>query len=406
MNKPKDVERQEVLSLAGHEKEVFACSWNPVSGSLATGSGDGSARVWPVPATLPAGSTPDSMAVMTSSTVLDHASSSATAVSTRAPPDSGRDVTCVAWSNDGETLATAGQDGVVRLWGQDGTLKKLLEGHTGSVFSLEWAPSDKVLLTGAEDSVAIVWDAATGAALTRFTGHSAPVLDVCWKSDTTFATAGTDHVVKVGTLATAGGSCEVEVVATFAGHSNEINALAWSSDGRLLASASDDTTAKVWDVEAAQQQPESSAPADAAAAGEGSQTGPQPLHSLTAHTGQVYSLAWAPAAARDSVGSIMRLATGSQDNTVRLWDTESGACLATLAAHAGVVYSVQYSPDGLLLASGGFDKAVHVWDAKEGTIVRSFIAEGGVYSVQWRPDCIRLAAALSDGSAAVFDVRE
>ncbi len=363
-----------------------------------------------MPSSLPGGPDADTPAVLRASTLLDHSSEAASAASIKAPADSGSDITSVSWSWDGSTLATACQDGVIRLWNSDGSFLRLLEGHTGSVFTLKWAPGDKLLLSAGEDGVAMVWNVAAGSAVGRTGCHTAPVLDVAWRCGEVFASAGTDFAVcvsKVDVGGGAGGGSSVCTLATYKGHTNEVNAVAWSADGGLLASASDDGTAKVWSFT------EGGAGGDSASAGggdEGSDSGP--LHDLTSHTAEVYCLAWAPhtgvdgAALPSGDSSSRRLGTASMDCSVRLWDGSTGACLATLQAHSGMVYTVQFSPDGLLLASGGFDKAVHVWDAAQGTLVRSYRASGGVYSVQWRGDGMRLAATLTDFSTHVFDVRE
>jgi len=415
VNKPLDVKAQEVLALQGHSKEVFACSWSSATGQLATGSADGGARLWLVPASLPGGPDADTPAVLRASTLLDHTSDAASAASIKAPADSGSDITSVAWSADGGTLATACQDGVIRLWNSDGSFQRLLEGHTGSVFTLKWAPGDKLLLSAGEDGIAMVWNAAVGSAVGRTACHTAPVLDVAWRCGEVFASAGTDYAVcvsKVDVGGGAGGGSAVSTLATYKGHTNEVNAVAWSSNGALLASASDDGTAKVWSfTEGAATASAAGEGGAAAGGGEGAAENGL-LHDLTSHTAEVYCLAWAPHTGMDSGGvpgaasASHRMATASMDCSVRLWDGSTGACLATLQAHSGMVYTVQFSPDGLLLASGGFDKAVHVWDAAQGSLVRSHRASGGVYSVQWRGDGMRLAATLTDFSTHIFDVRE
>lgn len=160
----------------------------------------------------------------------------------------------------------------------------------------------------------------------------------------------------------------------------------WDPAGKLLASCSDDATAKIWS-------PASSAP----------------LHSLTAHGKEVYTLKWAPAAAGRQM-----LATASFDGTAKIWDAGSGACLHTLQHYSDPdkgkagdhsVYSVSWSPDARLLATGSIDGTVRVWSAGSGALLRSVEADGGVFEVCWDKGGGRLAVSTNAKVLHVIDLR-
>ena len=176
--------------------------------------------------------------------------------------------------------------------------------------------------------------------------------------------------------------------ATLRGHTDEVNAVAWApaagAAAGVLASASDDGTARLWRAD-----------------GEGGVDTYTCASTLEGHAKEIYAATWAPAGAPTPP----TLATASFDATVKLWDAATGACTRTLARHSQAVYAASFSPDGRLLATAGFDRRVHVWSVAGGALVHTFVGRGGAFDVAWAPDGARLAAAFADRSVTVLDVR-
>ncbi|MBI2298738.1 MAG: WD40 repeat domain-containing protein, partial [Armatimonadetes bacterium] len=145
-------------------------------------------------------------------------------------------------------------------------------------------------------------------------------------------------------------------LATLSGHTSFVRALAVSSDGRVLASGSDDRTVRLWSLPEGRE-----------------------LATLQGHSGWVYALALSPD------GRV--LASGSGDNTVRLWSLPDGRELATLTGHCGWVQALSVSPDGRVLATGSDDHTVRLWSLPEGRELATLTGHTGtVFALAVSPD--------------------
>ena len=122
---------------------------------------------------------------------------------------------------------------------------------------------------------------------------------------------------------------------------------------------------------------------------------------LQGHTDIVNSICYFQGQ-RDSV-SISRIASGSKDHTVRVWDAETGVCVHTLR-HTGEVNSVSFSPDGKRIASGSYDHTVRVWDTETGVCLKTLVHRNAVFSVSFSPDGALIASGAFDKTVRLWDV--
>jgi WD40 repeat protein len=321
---------QELYSLKGHPMEVTSVAFSPDGSRLASASRDGSVKVW----------------------------NAMTSQEARAVP---------GWilSPDGKHLAGAvGNE--VKVWDtQTGRETLTLAGHKDRVGSVAFSPDGQRLVSAAADRTAKVWDAQTGQEQFTFKGHAGPVDDrdsvpggrfamsvSAFSPDGTRVASGINF--RVGPRANGPGkewTAELKVwdaqtgreLATYKGNLGPILSVAYSPDGKRLASAGGSGPGfgeiKVWDAETGQE-----------------------LHTLPACG---TSVAFSPDGRR--IAGAPRPSGSLGSGGIKVWDAETGRELLTLGGHTSYELNLAFSPDGQRLASGSpYEPTVRLWDAQTG----------------------------------------
>ncbi|MEM7032509.1 MAG: WD40 repeat domain-containing protein, partial [Chloroflexota bacterium] len=287
----------------------------------------------------------------------------------------------VAFSPDGDYLATASEDKTVRIWdAHSGQNLKILTGHDDAVYAVVFNQTGTHLATASADQTAKIWDVDTGQVLHTLTGHTDSVFRIEFSPDERFlATAGGDHMAKIWDSATG------EEVKSLTGHEDEVNDIAFSQDGLRLATASSDSTILLWDIDSGQRSDPIIFPTEFSWA-------------------KVFAIGFSPD--NDQV-----LIAGGQvtDNTnvyIRAWDISDPTDpeeIANYAGHADTVYDLAFSTDGEYVSTASYDGSAIVWDVHTRQVVSTLSGHRkAVQAVSLSPDANRLATASEDGTVRIW----
>ncbi len=255
----------------------------------------------------------------------------------------------VVLNADGTQVLTTSMDGTVRLWDYASGTELGQFAHDGAPMVAIFAPDGKTFISAAVNTV-YEWDIQSQSIIHTMEGHSDEVEALTLSPDgKTIFSAGLDAVIIAWDRA------EGTELYRLEGHENYIWAVTISPDGKTALSSSDDGDIILWVLETH-----------------------QPVRHYAGHSGGVTNVAFSP----DGLTAI----SSSRDTMMMLWDVATGSMLRQYTGHTGSVTTALFSPDGKTILSASEDGTLRTWDVATGTMIRRLENGSAVWDAVWGPD--------------------
>jgi WD40 repeat protein len=263
----------------------------------------------------------------------------------------------LAISPDGSSFATAGKDGMVRLWDMQGRAIATLKGHKGGLWDVAYSPDGQTLASVGNDKTVRLWN-LKGELLQTLEGHENWVYTVAFSPDgSRIASSGLDRTTRIWDR-------QGNLLHTLRGHSLSVFDLAFSPDGQQLATASADGSVKLWSLDGVEQR------------------------TFKANDESLTSIDFSPDG--------QQIATAGEDKAIHLWSRD-GELLKTIDnAHNETVRQVKFSPDGRLLVSAGLDDVARLWTVAGEELQTIRGHQDNLYGVGFHPTASILITVSTD----------
>ena len=263
-------------------------------------------------------------------------------------------VTSVVYSPYGKYVASCSLDKTVKIWEvESGKCIKTLEGHTDIIESISYSPSGKYLASGSWDKTVKIWEVESGKCIKTLEGHAIFVYFVVFSPDGKYlASSSPDQTIKLWEITS------WECKKTLGGHTTFVMSISYSPDGKYLASGLYDKVIKIFEV----------------ATGKCIKILTEDVEDAE-FIRYIESMTYSPdgkyIASGCCIDGPLDTIDYSWNNTIKVWELESGKCIKTLEGHGGHVTSVRFSPDGKYVASASYDETIKIWEISTGMNIKT-----------------------------------
>jgi len=319
----------------------------------------------------------------------------------------------VAFSPDGKTIVSGDHKGTIRLWDISGKLiSQGFKGHKGEVSSIRFSPDGQTIVSSGSDGTIRLWDTSGNRVGKPFKGHKGGIRSIALSPDgKTIVSGGFDKKVRLWNRQ------GQPIGQPWTGHEQAVMSVAFSPDGKTIASGSYDGRIRLWKTSGeAIGQPfkghEGAPIGSVAFSPKGSvivsggwdgsislwdlMGNPLLSHPLIGHVGTVTSVAFSPDG--------KTIFSSDDIGTIRLWDRDGYLIGQPFTGHDKGVYSAAFSPDGKTIVSGSDDNTIRLWERSGNPIGQPFKGhQGTVYSVAWSPDGKTIVSGSADNTIRLWE---
>ncbi|MBN2089403.1 AAA family ATPase [candidate division KSB1 bacterium] len=278
------------------------------------------------------------------------------------------EITSIALSPDEKIIASASYN-EISLW-DISSGHKIRDIDEWGVNSIKFSPDGK-LLASASDYEVTIWNVFSGKQIRSFKEHLLETFDVAFSSDgKLIASASADSTIQIWEVSSG------KKIGTLLGHTGDVLSLAFNPCKKILVSASSDSTICLWDLLTLKK-----------------------LSTLIGHTASVTSVAFS----QDG----QMVVSGSMDTTVRVWNTMTGNQIGLLKNHNAGLNAVMFSPNGKIVASGSMDRSIRLWNIDQQDLIRIIEGHtGSVNSIIFTHDGKKLISGSEDQTIRLWNVED